>query len=131
MRMKNETKTMTYADKFATLAAGTDFRASNDGTQVFEDFRRAIAQCKVVCIPQDVAMYLARTLVYLCEYEAQANMPQLTEAQKYMQMLQSEASKINKLDTIRLLDVLAEYWSQIKDNTYTYRFLCVLARCMM
>lgn len=131
MRMKNETKTMTYADKFATLAAGTDFRASNDGTQVFEDFRRAIAQCKVVCIPQDVAMYLARTLVYLCEYEAQANMPQLTEAQKYMQMLQSEASKINKLDTIRLLDVLAEYCSQIKDNTYTYRFLCVLARCMM
>ena len=133
MRMKNETKTMTYADKFATLAAGTDFRASNDGTQVFEDFRRAIAQCKVVCIPQDVAMYLARTLVYLCEYEAQANMPmpQLTEAQKYMQMLQSDASKINKADTIHLLDELANCWQQIKKSTYTYRFLCVLAQCVM
>lgn len=130
MRVKNKAKNMAYADKFAALAAGTNFRASNDGMQAFEDFRCAVTQCKAICIPQDVAMYLARTLGYLCEHAAEADMVQLTETKKYMQMLQSDASKVNRGDSIRLLDEMANRWQQIKESTYTYRFLCVLARCV-
>ena len=127
MRTKNKTKTMTYAEKFAMLSAGTDFCASGDGTQEFESFRDDVKQCQKVCIAQDTAMYLARVLKYACEQKDSEVIPQIKE---YIEALQADASKINKADTIHLLDELANCWRQIKESTYTYRFLCVLARCV-
>ena len=127
MRTKNKTKTMTYAEKFAMLSAGTDFCASGDGTREFESFRGDVKQCQKVCIAQDTAMYLARVLKYACEQKDREVIPQI---QEYIEALQADASKINKADTIHLLGELENCWQQIKESTYTYRFLCVLAQCV-
>ena len=117
-----------YAEKFAVLSAGTDFCASGDGTQEFENFRDYVEQCQKVCIAQDTAMYLARVLKCACEQKDSEVIPQIRE---YIEALQADASKINKADIIHLLDELANCWQQIKKSTYTYRFLCVLAQCVM
>lgn len=124
----NKATYMACAAQFAELAAGTNFRAAGDGAPVLQVLRNALDNCEKVRIPQDIAMYLASALTYACDccgHEVR-HTPKV-----YIKKLREDASKINKVDTVQLLDELANCWGQIKDSTYTYRFLSVLAQYLV